>query len=139
MIAINEYILNRNSKVIKDDSLFKTIDKSIEYGKIKELFEKSSYKFVENTEHKRKDKNEIKFEFYNRKYIYEQFNLKEKQYLLGFTSTCKFIFAFNPEKQKDNFIGFFSTITHTKGFKMYDSERHEHDIDSKEAIEYLLY
>jgi hypothetical protein len=138
MIAINEYILNRNSKVIKGDSLFKTLDESMEYDKIKELFEKSSYEFVENIKHEREDKNEIRFEFYNRRYIYEQFNLKEKQYLLGFTGTCKFIFAFNPEKQKDNFIGFFSTITHNNGFKMYDAERHEHNIDLKEAKEYLL-
>jgi hypothetical protein len=137
MIAINEYILNKNTKVIKDNSLFKIIDESMDFDEIKNIFEKSSYKFVENTKHEKEDKNEERFEFYNREYIYKQFNLKEKQYLLGFTNTCKFIFAYNPEKIKDQFIGFFSTRIHTKGFKKYDI-RGDIDINLEEALEYLL-
>ncbi len=143
MIAINEYILNRNSKVIKGDSLFKTLDESMEYDKIKELFEKSSYEFIENTEHEKEPASEIRFRWESVNYIYKKFNLKEKQYLLAFTNTCEFIFAFNPDKKENYFVGYYYADgwgKNDRGFeKCYYGITEHHDLTSlKSIIEYLI-
>lgn len=108
MKQIIEYLLSKkNSKTFTDDALFKRINDSIEFNELKEIFEQSSYEFVENTRHEKENKNEIRFSWDSVEYIYKQFNLKEKQYLLAFTSTCEFIFAFNPEKKENCFVGYY--------------------------------
>lgn len=144
MIAINEYIINSRNldKVLKDNNLFKKINDSIEYNELKELFEISSYKFIQNTKHKIESENDVKFNFYNKKYIYEQFNLTDKQYLLGFTKINRWIFAMNPVNNDENeFIGFYEHFdSKNTSFKIYNINKPEpmYNLSSKEAIEYLI-
>lgn len=144
MININEYLLSKkNSKAFTDDALFKKINDSIEFNEIKEIFEQSSYKFVENTEHENEDRKEIRFKWESVEYIYKQFNLKEKQYLLAFNNTCEFIFAFNPEKEENYFVGFYYVDSWGKTDRGFEkcyygiTTRHEHTT-LKTVIEYLI-
>ena len=103
MIAINEYIINKQNisktNEINKKHLLDVLDKDINIFKLRKLLEKLSY-----TKYHQEN-----VDYESRRYIANLFNADKytKQYMIGHNDgNAKFIFIYNPEKSKSEFISF---------------------------------